>query len=82
MQKGYNSDVIFNGKAYHIQTEDWGFDNPYLVSRIYLQGAVLKTVKTSYEEIFRTGPVRDVEALRLALQKQHSRICEDLGTLV
>jgi hypothetical protein len=82
MEKGFNSDILFRGKTFHIQTEDWGFDNPYLVSRIFHNGAVLKTIKTSYADVFRQGPVRNVEALRLALRKQHSQVCETLSTLV
>ncbi len=82
MQKGFNSDINFRGKTFHVQTEDWGFDNPFLVSRIFHNGAVLKTIKTSYTEVFKTGPVRNAEALRLALQKQHSQVCETLATLV
>lgn len=55
LEKGFNSDVIFRGMNFHVQTEDWGFNNPYLVSRIYQNGAVIKSVKTPYSEVLGFG---------------------------
>ena len=48
MQTGFNSDITYRGVSYHVQTEDWGLENPFIVSRVFQQGAVLKTFKTSY----------------------------------
>ncbi len=86
MEKGFNSDVIFKGMNFHVQTEDWGFDNPYLVSRVYQNGAVIKSVKTSYAEVLsatggfiRTGRLKaDPQAIRLALREQHQKILDQL----
>lgn len=78
MQKGFNSDLNVRGKKYHIQTEDWGHGNPFLVSRVFSGGAVLKTIKTSYTEALRGGPVNDEKALRQALQQQHTRVVDEL----
>lgn len=78
MLKGYNSDLTVRGRTYHVQTEDWGYDNPYLVSRIFKNGAVVKTVKIPYEEALKMSSINIQEALRLALQKQHSDILDAL----
>ena len=78
MQKGLNSDIQVRGKTYHIQTEDWGEKNPFLVSRIFSAGAVLKTIKTPYEEALKTESVKTGDALRNALRKQHHRIMDQL----
>jgi hypothetical protein len=78
MVKGFNSDISIKGRAFHIQTEDWGRDNPYLVSRVYSNGAVVKTVKTPYAVALKTGPVSDHEALSLALKRQHYQVLDDL----
>lgn len=72
MQKGFNTDIVIKGKTYHVQTEDWGQENPFLVSRVFCNGAVLKTIKTSYQEALKTGP------LNVALRSQHSRILREL----
>lgn len=76
MQKGFNSDIEVRGKTYHVQTEDWGTANPYLVSRVFASGAVVKTVKTSYEEALRAESLRNIEAVRMALRRQHNQICD------
>jgi hypothetical protein len=80
VEKGFNSDVVFKGMNFHVQTEDWGRENPYLVSRVYQNGAVIKSIKTSYAEVL--GPSRfvrvsgDSQAIRLALREQHQRILD------
>lgn len=76
MEKGLNSDVSVQGIDFHVQTEDWGRDNPFIVSRVYKSGAVVKSIKTSYQEALKSGPRSDREALRLAIQKQHSEILD------
>ena len=80
MQKGLNSDIDVKGRTYHVQTEDWGSANPYLVSRVFAGGAVLKTVKTPYEEALKYESNRNIEALKMALRKQHNRVVDQLMT--
>lgn len=78
VQKGFNSDISVRGQKYHIQTEDWGVQNPFLVSRIFCNGAVLKTIKTPYETVLRLGSNQSIEAIKLALHRQHSTIIDTL----
>ena len=76
MEKGFNSDVAYQGTQYHIQTEDWGNNNPYLVSRVFHNGAVVKSIKTGYVEIMRQSPVADGKAIKLAMKIQHQQILD------
>jgi hypothetical protein len=80
MEKGFNSDIMFKGMNFHIQTEDWGSNNPYLVSRVYQNGAVIKSLKTPYSEVLdfaRLARQRiDTQAIRLALRQQHEKILD------
>lgn len=78
MQKGFNSDINVKGKSYHVQTEDWGMQNPFLVSRIFHNGAVLKTIKIAYEQALQSGPRQDPEAIKLALKRQHHQVLDQL----
>ena len=78
MQKGFNSDISIRGYSYHVQTEDWGQANPFLVSRVFRSGAVLKTIKTAYNEALKTESVKNEEAIKSAMRKQHHRICEQV----
>lgn len=87
MEKGYNSDVTVQGIHYHVQTEDWGKENPFLVSRIFCNGAVVRSVKTPYSSALRAqvrlsslGHVSTSQALRLAMIDQHNRILDQLLT--
>jgi hypothetical protein len=76
MEKGYNSDVRWSGGEYHVQTEDWGQTNPFLVSRVFHNGAVVKSIKTAYAEVLPRGPQADVKAIRLAMKIQHQQILD------
>jgi hypothetical protein len=48
---GENSDLFIKGSRLHIQTEDWGTKDQSLVSRIFKNGAVIKTYRLPYEKI-------------------------------
>ena len=76
MEKGFNSDIQVSGVRYHVQTEDWGLENPFLVSRVFKDGAVLKSVKTSYSEVLPKGPRSGAQAIRLAMRVQHQQILD------
>ncbi len=76
MEKGFNSDIAWLGTQYHIQTEDWGLTNPYFVSRVFLNGAVLKSVKTSYDEVLPHGSATEAKTIRLAMKIQHQQILD------
>jgi hypothetical protein len=76
VEKGFNSDVAWLGSRYHVQTEDWGQDNPYLVSRVFQNGAVVKSIKTAYEDVLPGGPRVAATAIRLAMKIQHHQILD------
>ena len=76
MQKGYNSDVFYRGCTYHVQTEDWGEKNPYIVSQIFLSGAVIKNIKIPYTKVLPKEHQSDLRALRIALETQHQSVLD------
>jgi hypothetical protein len=80
MEKGFNSDIVFRGMTFHVQSEDWGRENPYIVSRVYSEGAVVKSVKTPYSEVLQASrwsrPVFNPDAIRTALRQQHEKILD------
>lgn len=78
MLRGHNSDINVKGRSYHVQTEDWGEQNPFLVSRIFSNGAVLKTYKIPYEQALKAASVRTADALKAALQRQHAQVIDAL----
>ena len=76
MVQGLNTDFYLDGKHYHLQTEDWGAEKPFLVTRLYCQGAVLKTLKRSYVDIFGTTRISS-DVVRVALKHQHEGFAKE-----
>lgn len=81
MQTGYNSDITYRGVSYHVQTEDWGLENPFIVSRVFQQGAVLRTYKTPYATFLKTTlappPKSQLQQhVSLALKSQHDQVVD------
>jgi len=69
---GYNTDVEYGGRIYHIQTEDKGAENPVLESLIYLGGEILASHRTAYEDLLAAGS--DPKAVAERLETQHQRM--------
>lgn len=76
MLKGYNSDIAYQDCTYHVQTEDWGRDNPYFVSQVFKSGTVLKTIKISYTKVLPMGVDSDVKTIAIVLEAQHQSILD------
>ncbi len=76
MEKGFNSDITWMGTQYHVQTEDWGSMNPFLVSRVFCNGAVVKSIKTSYQEVLPVTMAVQSKSIRLAMKIQHQEILD------
>ena len=77
MQAGLNSDLQVNGRAFHVQTEDWGWENPFIVTKIFSQGAVVKSIKVTYKEVLAT-PFFNDRSIGEAIEKQHQEILDRL----
>jgi len=69
---GYNTDVEFEGRVYHIQTEDKGVNNPVIESLIYLGGEIVASKRSAYQDLLPGGP--DAKALTARLEEQHRRM--------
>lgn len=72
MITGFNTDVEYNKKIYHVQTEDKGLENPYIESLIYVGGAIIFSKRTSYAEKLATG-ISEKE-IRALMENQHKTI--------
>lgn len=78
MLKGFNSDLNIGSSHIHVQTEDWGKENPYIITRVFKNGAVVNSIKTAYETVLPFGPISDEQAIRLAMREQHQKILDHL----
>lgn len=51
MLVGFNTNISYKNKTFHVQTEDGGPGNPVVVTLLYYQGAILASKKTGYSEV-------------------------------
>jgi len=66
---GFNNNIPYKGKVYHVQTENSGFKNPVIVTLIYLEGKIIASKKTGYEHIVEKPDYEDT--VKRLLGEQH-----------
>jgi len=76
MITGFNQDVVYKGKVYHVQTEDRGKANPVIETLIYVGGEILASKKSSYESMLQEG--YDESKIAALLEQQHRRVVVDI----
>ncbi|MEZ4299071.1 MAG: FHA domain-containing protein [Polyangiaceae bacterium] len=71
-QVGFNDNLKYKGRVYHIQTEDSGIDKPQILTHLFADGGrVLKSYKRTYaEELSREDLDGYVRALMKAQQME------------
>ena len=76
---GFNTDIYHQQAHFHIQTEDWGEDNPQIVTRIFKNGAVLKSVKIPYNILYLKRNYLDYsKVLRSQMKSQHDQCVQQI----
>jgi len=75
---GYNTNISHKGKQYHVQTEDSGLKSHTIVTLLYHQGAILRSVKTSYSHIIESPDFE--KQLRNIMKLQHREAIKELIT--
>lgn len=73
---GYNTNIPYKGRSYHVQTEDSGLTNPCIVTLLYHKGAILRSIKTSYAHII--GHPDFEKELRSLMKHQHREMIREL----
>jgi hypothetical protein len=76
MLVGYNTNVPYKGKLYHIQTEDNGLKNPIVVTLLYYKGTILASKKSSYADIASSPDYKD--KVRELMKEQHKSMMKEL----
>ena len=78
VEPGFNSDIVHRGMTFHVQTEDWGHSNPFVVTQVYQSGTVVVRVKTPYVTIHEKSLSQGRLAIRLGMREQHQQILDQL----
>jgi hypothetical protein len=76
MVVGFNHNIKHKGKAYHIQTEDSGLDNPHIITHLFVGGNILASKKTSYADI--VGAENLAQVVRELMEEQHKEMLRNL----
>lgn len=73
MITGFNTDIVYEGVTYHVQTEDKGLSRPIILSLVYDRGTILASKRSPYNDLLDAG--FDEKELEERLHKQHRTIC-------
>jgi hypothetical protein len=76
MVGGFNTNVRYRGRIFHVQTEDSGPGHPHIVTLLYEAGAILFSKKTGYANQARGKNLED--AVRELMEEQHREMVRRL----
>ena len=76
MLVGYNTNVPYKGKLYHVQTEDNGIKNPVIITLLYFKGTILASKKINYTHL--AGSPDYKEKIRELMKEQHKTVIKEL----
>jgi len=67
---GYNNNVRYKGRTFHIQTEDSGTKYARIVTHLFVDGGrIVKSIRTQYTEFLRSADM--AETVRRMMKEQH-----------
>jgi hypothetical protein len=73
---GYNHNLKYKNRVYHVQTEDSGRDNPHIFTHLFHDGTILNSSRSEYSDIISDS---DWETqLRAKMQNQHKDMMKGL----
>ena len=72
MQIGLNTDIVHQGKTLHIQTEDIGATQGYIITHLFLAGSIIDSQRLNYEEDL------SMEEIKSLIQSQHQMMIRTL----
>jgi hypothetical protein len=76
MLQGYNHNIVHKGITFHVQTEDSGKENPFIITHLFIGGNVIATKKTGYMDIIK---INDLEKIIADIMKeQHKKMVMEL----
>lgn len=76
MIPGYNHNVKYKDRVFHVQTEDSGVANPHVITHLFVGGNIIESRKTSYADIAKSE--RLSELLVEIMQAQHKTVLREL----
>ncbi len=76
MITGCNTNILYRGKQFHVQTEDSGRTNPHIISHVYHGGTIIASQKSEYGDRIDSEEL-DIK-VRAQIELQHKTMLERL----
>lgn len=76
MLPGYNHNVKYQDRVYHVQTEDSGNNNPHVITHLFFGGNILFSKKSTYADLLEKPDL--TEQLKALMQEQHKSMLRGL----
>jgi hypothetical protein len=74
---GFNNNVRYRGRRFHIQTEDSGVSRPHIITHLFADGGhIIKTLRTDYSE--HLGSADRPQLVHRLMREQHLAMALDL----
>jgi hypothetical protein len=77
MITGFNTDVQFEGRVFHVQTEDKGLDNPIIETLVYTGGQIVCARKISYAQMLTEGDCQE-SSIQHRMEAQHRELIREI----
>jgi len=77
MITGFNTDVDYEGRIFHVQTEDRGRDNPVVESLVYSRGEIVASRVVPYEDLNASPEYNEDEVMAL-MERQHQELIREI----
>lgn len=77
MLTGFNTDVEYEGRVFHVQTEDKGLLNPVVESLVYAAGEIVGSQRSSYGDIAEPSLYSETE-LHRRMEAQHQAVIREV----
>ncbi len=77
MITGFNTDVEYQDRVFHVQTEDKGLDNPVVESLVYCGGEIVEARRQSYADLSDGGGLSEDEIL-IRMEAQHQGLIREI----
>ncbi|HEY4716655.1 MAG TPA: hypothetical protein VII00_06080 [bacterium] len=76
MLVGYNQNINYKGMVFHVQTEDNGVKNPFIITHVFVGGNIVASRKTGYDDIVKVESLEKI--LRDLMEEQHKAIIQKI----
>src|SRR5882672_8120268 len=70
---GFNHNVKYGPRVYHVQTEDSGLPHAHYITHLFVGGNIVASMKSSYVDLIDAEPDLP-KAVRILMEAQHKRL--------